>query len=170
MCFNTDLFWTDFYGNRFEYIYLVLVFVTFDISFILLNLYAVKCLHHPYERAYYFRLTLVGLFHECFPCVLPSFEYHFNRFYWLLLLSLFWDSLPYYLAFCGNQLFEFYRNPTDWLLHHAGSGCVKPRNRLLTGFYILSVLVLYFYVTPSRVFFEYVSCKRFRWYLLISIN
>ena len=154
-------FWIYFFGFG---------FYNFWYFFYLVKSVFGEMLASPLWKAYYFRLTLVGLFHECFPCVLPSFEYHFNRFYWLLLLSLFWDSLPYYLAFCGNQLFEFYRNPTDWLLHHAGSGCVKPRNRLLTGFYILSVLVLYFYVTPSRVFFEYVSCKLFRWYLLISIN
>ena len=38
----------------------------------------VECLHHAYERAYYFQLTLFGLSYECFACVLPSFEYDFN--------------------------------------------------------------------------------------------
>ena len=50
----------------------------FDISFILSNSYAVKCLHHAYETAYYFQLTLVGVFHECLASVFPSYEYHFN--------------------------------------------------------------------------------------------
>ena len=65
-CFNIDLFQSDFYGNLFEYIYLILVFVfmefclgvlfmkLFDISFILLNSNAVECLHHFYKRAYHF--------------------------------------------------------------------------------------------------------------------
>ena len=57
----------------------------FNIFFILLNSYAVKCLDHTYERAYYFYITLFGAFHECFACVLQSFEYHFNS---LLLTSI----------------------------------------------------------------------------------
>ena len=36
----------------FEYIHLLLVFVTFDVSIILLNSYAVKCLDNAYETAY----------------------------------------------------------------------------------------------------------------------
>ena len=64
--FNIDLFQSDFYGNLFEYIYLILVFVfmefclgvlfmkLFDISFILLNSNAVECLHDFYKRAYHF--------------------------------------------------------------------------------------------------------------------
>ena len=46
--------------------------------FILLNSYAVKYLDHALERAYYFQVKLIGLFHGCFGWVLPSFEYHFN--------------------------------------------------------------------------------------------
>ena len=33
---------------------------------------------HAYESAYYFKLTLVRLFHGCFADVLPSIEYRFN--------------------------------------------------------------------------------------------
>ena len=83
--------------------------------------------------------------------------------------SLFWDSLLYCITYGGNQLFEFYRNSTDWLPHDAGSGCGESRNRLITVLYLFFFCLpdLYFYIAPSRVFFEYVSCRLFRWYLLI---
>ena len=42
------------------------------------------CLYHAFERAYYFKLTLAGLFHESFACKLASFEYHFSL-HWSLL-------------------------------------------------------------------------------------
>ena len=94
------------------------------------------------------------------------------HYYWFYYWSLFWDYLLYCLAFCGNQLFEFCCNSTDWLPHDAGSECEEFRNRLLTVLYsfFFCLLVLYFYIAPSRVFFQYVSCKRFRWCLLISIG
>ena len=57
--------------------------------------------------------------------------------YW----GLFWDSLFYCLAFCGNQLFEFYRSSTDWLSHDAGSGCGESWNRLLTVLYLFFFFV-----------------------------
>ena len=74
----------------------------------------------------------------------------------------------YCLAFCGNQLFEFYRNSTDWLSHDVGSGCGESWNRLLTALYlfIFCLLVLCFCVANSRVFFEYVSFIN----LLINFN
>ena len=89
-------------------------------------------------------------------------------YYW----SLFWDSLFYCLTFCRNQLFQFYRNSTDWLSHDAGSGCGRSRNKLLTVLYLFffCLLVLSFCVAPSRVFFENVSCKVFRFYLLVLIS
>ena len=73
---------------------------------------------------------------------------------------------------CDIALFEFYRNSTDWLSHDAGSACGESRNRLLTVLYLFSfcLLVLCFRVAPSEVFFEYMSFKLFRWYLLILIG
>ena len=105
----------------------------------------------------------------CFSVTRISFWFTFIDFYYW---SLFRDSLLYWLAFCGNQFFKFYRNSTDWLPHDVGSGCGESRNRLLTVLYrfFFCLLVLYFYIAPSRVFFEYVSCKLFRWYLLILIG
>ena len=72
-------------------------------------------------------------------------------------------ALLYCLAFWGDQLFEFYCNPTDLLPHDAESGCGESRNRLITILYpfFFCLLVLYFYIALSRVFFEYVSCKLF---------
>ena len=109
-------------------------------------------------------------FHECFACVLPSFKYHFNS---LSLISLIWSSLSlfYSLAFCANQLSEFCRNWTVWLPHDSGYGCGESRNRLLTVLYsfFFGLFVLYFYIAPWRVVFQYLSCKLLRWYLLILI-
>ena len=85
----------------------------------------------------------------------------------------------YCLAFCGNQSFEFYRNSTDWLPHDAGFGCGESQiaNSFILSFFCL--LVLYFYIAPLRVFFEYVSCKlindinfnrSFNWYIGIFLT
>ena len=107
-----------------------------------------------------------------FAVIRISFQFAFIYFYYL---TLYWDSLLYCLAFCRNQLFEFYRNSSDWLPHNAGSECGESRNRLLTVlypffFFFFCLLVFYFYIAPSRLFFEYVSCKLFRWNLLILIG
>ena len=71
--------------------------------------------------------------------------------------NLFWDSLLY---------------STDWLLHDVGSEREESWNRLLTVLYpfFSCLLVLYFYIAPSRVLFEYLSCKLCGWYLLILIG
>ena len=55
---------------------------------------------------------------------------------------------------CGNQLFEFYYNFTNWLPHDTRSGCGESQNKVLTALYpfFFRLLVLYFYVAPSRVF------------------
>ena len=125
-----------------------------------------KCLRHAYETAYYFQLTLVArLFDESFACLLPSFEYHFNSVL-LTFITGVCSEIPCFicLAFCRNQLFKFYRNSMDWLPHYAGSGCGDSRIRLLTVLYLFffCLHVLYFYIAPSRVFCEYMSCKLFR--------
>ena len=67
--------------------------------------------------------------------------------------------LLYCLAFCGNQLFDFYRNSADWLPHDAGSGCGESRNRLQTVVYLFffCLPVFYFYVALARVLFEKVA-------------
>ena len=104
--------------------------------------------------------------------VLHAFCHHtyiiLIHFHWLLLLESVLRSLLYCFAFCGNQLFKFHRNSNDWLPHDVGSGCGKSRKRLLTVLYLFFFyfLVLYFDIVPSWVFFEYVSCTHFRWYLI----
>ena len=106
--------------------------------------------------------------------VLHAFCHHLNsiliRFYWLL--------LPNVVLKFPALLSRVVRKPVMWILSHwtlphdAGSGCGESRNRLLTVLYIFffCLLVLYFYVAPSRVFFEYVSWWLFRSYLLILIG
>ena len=104
-----------------------------------------------------------------FAVIRIPFYFTFIDFYFK---SLSRDSLLYCLGFCGKQLFKFYGNSTDWLPHDAGSGCGESQNRLLIVlyFFFFCLLVLYFYIALSRVFFDYVSCKLFRWYLLILIG
>ena len=117
----------------FEYIYLVLVFVIFRYFF-----YFVKFLYDEMLASRLWK-SLLFLTHSswAFSCmrfavIWISFQFTFIEFYYW---SLFWNSLLYCLAFCGNQLFEFYRNSTDWLPHDAGSGCGESRNRLITVLY-----------------------------------
>ena len=59
------------------------------------------------------------------------------------------------------SLFEFYHTSTDWLPHDLGSGCGESQNRLLTVLqpFFFCLFILYFYIAPSWVFFQYVSCK-----------
>ena len=123
------------------------------------------------------QLTIFNsLYFGFFVSVLHAFCRHLNiiliHFYWLSLLDSNLRFLLYCLAFCGDQLFEFYRNSYDWLPRSAVSECGKSQNRLLTVLYpfFFCLLVFYFYVAPSRVFFEYVSVRFFRWYLLILIS
>ena len=131
-----------------------------------------KCLHHAYEWAYYFWLTLVWLFHECFACLLPSLEY-FNSLL-LTFIAGACSEIPCSIGsrFAETSYLNFIAIQLTGLPHDAEYGCVESRKRLLTVLYLffLCLLVLYFHVAPSRVFFEYVSCKLFRWYLLILIG
>ena len=126
----------------------------FDVSFILLNPNAMDGLHPAYERAYCFKLTLVGfswVFCMRFAIIWSNFQFSFIEF---------WDYLLYCLSFRRNQVFDFDRNSTDCLPHDARSGCGESQNRLRTVLYLLFffLLVLYFYVAPLRVFSEQVSC------------
>ena len=140
MYFNNDLFESEFYGNFFEYAYLVLLYVTFWYFY-----YLVKC-----------------------ACGERLASRLWNSFLFLTQSS----CLGFPWAFCGNQLFEFYRNSTDWLQHDTGSGWGESPNTLLTVlyFFFFCLLVVYIYIAPLRVFFEYVSCKLFWWYLLILMT
>ena len=122
--------------------------------FILLNPNAMEGLHPAYERAYCFKLILIGLswvFCMRFAIIWSKFQFSFIEF---------WDYLLYCLAFWRNQVFDFDRNSTDCLPHDAKSGCGESQNRLRTVLYLLFffLLVLYFYVAPLRVFSEQVSC------------
>ena len=89
--------------------------------------------------------------------VLHVFCHHSNiiliHFYWFLLVGSVPRFLVYCLTFCRNQLF-------------AGSGYGESRNRLLTVLYLFfCLLMLYFCVAPSQVFFEHVFGKSFNLYI-----
>ena len=109
---------------------------------------------HVCERAYYFCVTLVGLFHECFAGVLPSFEYHFNS--------------PF-STFAG----VYYE-----VLFPSVSHCVETTSYLtFNAIYIYIHVFIFFsncYFTFMKLlrcnFFEYVSRCLFRWYVLILIS
>ena len=117
-------------------------------------------------------LQLLGFFMR----VLHAFCRHSNiiliHFYWLLLL----ESVLRFLVLLSRVL----RKPVIWILSKFNWLVVtwcriwvwESRNRLLTVlyFFFFCLLVLCFCVAPSRVFFECVSCKLFRWYLLILIG
>ena len=73
--------------------------------------------------------------------------YHFSviliHFYWLFYWILFWDSLFQCFAFCGNQIFDFYWDSTDWLPCDEGSGCGESWNSLQTAFHMCICVCLY---------------------------
>ena len=100
-----------------------------------------ECWHHTYERAYHFYITLVGLLHKCFVGFLPSFEYHFSSLLLTFITGVcFEEQFPVLcLAFCLNQLFEFYCDSSDWLPRDDGSVLDEGRKswkRLQTVSYI----------------------------------
>ena len=72
------------------------------------------------------------------------FYFTFIDFYYL---SMFWDSLLYSLAFCGNQLFKSYHNSTDWLEYDAGSECGESQYKLLTVLNPFFAFFVYLYFT-----------------------
>ena len=75
------------------------------------------------------------------------------------------------VVFCGNQLFEFYRNSTQWFPHDARFACGESWNKLLTDLYqFFCLLALYFYIAALQVFFECVSWQCFRLYPLNLIG
>ena len=118
----------SFYGIALFYAKLL-----YFICFILWNWNAVWCWHYAYER-----LTIFNSL--WFRTVLQAFYRHLNiilvHFYWLLLLESVLQFPASCLAFCLNQLFEFYWDSSDWLSRDKGSGCGESRNRLQTVLYI----------------------------------
>ena len=154
--------------------FLVWVFVTFWYCHYLVNFVCGEILASRLWKSLLFYLTLVvRLFHESFARVLLLFEYHFNS-----LLLTFINGV---LALFSRVL----QKPTIWILskfnsmvvcwivvNSTNSEQVTKILRLLRllNFFFFGLLVLYFYIVPSRVYFEYVSCKVFRWYLLFLIG
>ena len=110
-------------------------------------------------------LTLiVELFHGSFPCVLSSFEYHFNSLL-LTFITEVCSEIPCSIVsrFAKTSYLHFNEiQPTG--CHMMRDPVWESRNRLLTVlyFFFFCLLVVYFYIAPSRVSFEYVSYKLFR--------
>ena len=104
-----------------------------------------------------FSSLYLGFFMSVLHAFLSSSGYHLNSLLLISLLCLFWDSLLYCLAFCGNQLFELYRNSTDCCHMMRDLSVGESRNRLLTVLYpfFLCLPALYFYIAPLRIFFQY---------------
>ena len=104
--------------------------------------------------------------------VLHAFCRHSNiiliHFYWLLLL----ESVLRFLVLLSRVL----RKPVIWILSKFNWPVVTWCRFWVWGIleqitnslnlFIFCLLVLCFCVAPSRVFFEYVFCKLFGWYLL----
>ena len=115
---------------------MVLVFVTFWYFYYFVKfvcgIMLVKCLK---QLTFFNSLQLLGFFMS----VLHAFCYHLNiiliHFYWLLLRKSVLRFPTLLSLVCGNQLFEFYQNSTDWLPHDAGSGCGESQKRLVTVLY-----------------------------------
>ena len=106
-----------------------------------------------------------------FTSIVHAFCRHLNiiliHFYSLLLL----ESVLKFLA----PLSRILRKPVIWILLQfnwlVAAWCgiwiwgisEQINNSFISSLFCL--LVLYFHIAPSRVFFEYVSCRRFRWYI-----
>ena len=137
---------------------------------------------HVCERAYYFCVTLVGLFHECFAGVLPSFEYHFNSPFSTfagVCYEVLFPSVSHcvettsYLTFNAIQSAVCHEVPFSSVSH-----CVETTSYLtFNAIYIYIHVFIFFsncYFTFMKLlrcnFFEYVSRCLFRWYVLILIS
>ena len=123
------------------------------------------------ETAFFFSFFLnsIQLF-GFFMSVLHVFCRHSNiiliHFYWLLLLK----SVLRFPALLSRVL----RKPVIWILSKfnwlVAAWCgiwmwgisEQITNSFISFLFFFCLLVLYFYIAPSRVFFEYVSCKLFR--------
>ena len=127
------------------------------------------------ETAYFFKLTpVLGFFHACFACFLPSFEYHFNS----LLLTLLLKSVLRFPALLSRVLWKpvisilskFNWLVVTWCGIWVWGISEQVTNSFISFLFFFCLLVLYFCIAPSQLFFEYVSCKLFRWNLLILIG
>ena len=113
-----------------------------------------------------------------FMSILHTFCHHSNmiliHFYWLLFLK----SVLRFPALLSRVL----PRPVIWILSKfiwlVAAWCgiwVRGISEQITNSFIsflvfFCLLALYFYIAPLRLFFEYVSCKLFRWNLLILIG
>ena len=146
-------------------------FVTYDISFVLLNLNAVEYFHNAYERAYYFQLAQVGLSHWYFAGILLSCEYHVSKIlrFSALVCRLLWQPVIQLIGCCemwdlsvgnlGTELLcktmcppAYYHN--DFVATHAlgsmiyGYTLVVPVN-VPVSIYLACLLYLYLYIYIS---------------------
>ena len=157
--------------NLFEYIYLGLVFITFWYFFYFVKFVCGEMLASRLWKSLLF-LTLVGLFHECFACVLPSSEYHFNS----LLLILFFKAavrLPALLSRVLQKPVISILLQFNWLVATWCEIWVWEISEQITSSFISFLFFVYLsftFTAPSWVFFQYVSYKLFRWYLVILIG
>ena len=138
----------------------------FNISFIWLNSYTVKCLHNAYETAYYFQLTLVvRLFYGSFACVLPSFRYHFNSLF-LTFITGVCSEIPFSIVsrFVETSSFNFIEVQLTGcrMMRHLGVENLGTDYYQFCIFPFFCLLVICFCMAPSWVFFENVSRKLFR--------
>ena len=96
---------------------------------------------------------MVRLFHGSFACVLPSFEYHFNSLL-LIFISGICSEIP-------GLLSHVLQKPVIcriWVW-----GISEQITNSFISFFCL--LMLYFCVAPSQVFFEHVFGKSFNLYI-----
>ena len=94
-----------------------------------------------------------GVFCMCLAVIWISF--------WLIFITGVCSKIPCSIVSClKTPVLWIYYKSTDWLPHDVGYECQESRNRIVTVLYpfFFCLLVLYFYIAPSRVFFQYVSC------------
>ena len=116
--------------NLFEYIYLVLVFITLWYLFYFVKFVCREMLASRLWKSLLFSThsswAISWVFWICCDVIWKSFLFAFIDF-----ITGACSEIPCFIVslFCGNQLFESYCNSTDWLPHDAGSRCGKSRNR-----------------------------------------
>ena len=144
----------------FENIYLVLVFQTFWYFFYFIQFACGEMLASRLWK------NLLFLTHW-----LPSYEYHFNSLLLVFLLEFVLGFLALLPQVLRKQIIWIF-SQSNWLVATWCRIFVWEISEQITKSFIsflFRLLVLYFHISPSRVFFQYVSCKLFR-YLLILIG
>ena len=133
------------------------------------------------ETAYFFlfsfffnSLQLLGFFMS----VLHAFCRHSNiiliHFYWFLLLK----SVLRFPALLSRALrkpvtsilSKYNRLVATWCKIWVWGISEQKTNSFISFLFFFCLLVLCFYMAPSHLFFQYVSCKLFRWNLLNLIG